>query len=111
MSTSAAIPLTWNEALSGITGSISLASWYAIHPPLSSLPPPHWSTDQYLRIFLLLPQLVENYQQGSADGISLTFLFIWFVGDVTNLAGALWARLVPTVVALAVYFCFADAVR
>lgn len=80
------ITLTWNEALSGITGSISLAAW----------------------IFLLVPQLIENYQQGSADGISLTFLFIWFVGDVTNLAGAAWAGLVPTVIALAVYFCFAD---
>ena len=82
------IPLTWNEALSGIFGSISLASW----------------------IFLLVPQLIENYNNGNADGISLTFLFIWFVGDVTNLAGAAWAKLVPTVIALAVYFCFADAV-
>ncbi|KAK0282975.1 hypothetical protein LTR91_009659 [Friedmanniomyces endolithicus] len=82
------IPLTLNEALSGISGSISLAAW----------------------IFLLVPQLLENYQQGSADGISLTFLFIWFIGDVTNLAGALWAGLVPTVIALALYFCFADAI-
>ncbi|KAK3723638.1 hypothetical protein LTR37_001519 [Vermiconidia calcicola] len=82
------IPLTWNEALSGIFGSISLAAW----------------------IFLLIPQLLENYKQGSADGISLTFLFIWFVGDITNLAGAIWADLVPTVIALAVYFCFADFV-
>ncbi|KAF2485836.1 PQ loop repeat-domain-containing protein [Neohortaea acidophila] len=80
------IPLTWNEALSGVTGSISLAAW----------------------IFLLVPQLLENYKQGSADGISLTFLFIWFIGDATNLAGAAWAGLVPTVIALAVYFCFAD---
>ncbi|KAK5742987.1 hypothetical protein LTR17_002999 [Elasticomyces elasticus] len=82
------IPLLWNEALSGITGSISLAAW----------------------VFLLLPQLLENYQQGSAEGISLSFLFIWFVGDVTNLAGAIWAGLVPTVTALAIYFCFADAI-
>lgn len=80
------IPLTPREALSGICGSISLACW----------------------IFLLLPQLLENYRNGSADGISLAFLFIWFVGDVTNLAGAIWARLVPTVIAIAVYFCFAD---
>lgn len=57
-----------------------------------------------------MPQLIENYQQGHADGISLIFLFIWAVGDVTNLAGALWAGLVPTVTALAVYFCFADTV-
>ncbi|KAK5675326.1 hypothetical protein LTS10_012092 [Elasticomyces elasticus] len=106
------IPLLWNEALSGITGSISLAAW----------------------VFLLLPQLLENYQQGSAEGISLSFLLIWFVGDVTNLAGAIWAGLVPTVTAvrlevhdddeawksvhvlistipqLAIYFCFADAI-
>nr|POE51673.1 putative vacuolar amino acid transporter ypq3 [Quercus suber] len=82
------VSLTWNEALSGIFGSISLAAW----------------------IFLLVPQLIENYTQGSADGISLTFLVIWFVGDVTNLVGAIWAGLVPTVIALAIYFCFADTI-
>lgn len=80
--------LTTHEALSGVFGSISLASW----------------------VFLLLPQLIENYKSGSADGISLTFLCVWFLGDVTNLAGALWAGLVPTVIALAIYFCFADLV-
>ncbi|CZT22948.1 related to vacuolar membrane PQ loop repeat protein [Ramularia collo-cygni] len=82
------IALTWNEALSGIGGSISLAAW----------------------LFLLVPQLYENYQQGHADGISLTFLFIWAIGDVTNLAGALWAGLVPTVIALAIYFCILDTI-
>jgi hypothetical protein len=30
--------------------------------------------------------------------------------DVTNLIGAVWAGLVPTVIALAVYFCFADLI-
>lgn len=35
---------------------------------------------------------------------------MWFVGDITNLAGAIWAGLVPTVIALAVYFCFADLI-
>lgn len=54
--------------------------------------------------------MIENYKQGSAEGISLLFLCVWFIGDVTNLAGAIWAGLVPTVVALAVYFCFADFV-
>lgn len=38
------------------------------------------------------------------------FLFIWLIGDATNLAGALWADLVPTVIALAFYFCLADFV-
>lgn len=57
-----------------------------------------------------VPQLVENYTSGSAEGISLAFLLVWFVGDVSNLIGALWADLVPTVTALALYFCLADAV-
>ena len=35
---------------------------------------------------------------------------MWFIGDLTNLLGAAWAKLVPTVIALAVYFCFADAI-
>lgn len=54
--------------------------------------------------------MIENYKSGSADGISLAFLIVWFIGDITNLAGALWAGLVPTVIALAIYFSFADIV-
>lgn len=54
--------------------------------------------------------MIENYKSGSADGISLAFLIVWFIGDVTNLIGAVWAGLVPTVIALAIYFCFADLV-
>lgn len=80
--------MTPHEALSGVFGSVSLASW----------------------IFLLVPQLIENYKQGSADGVSLAFLTVWFIGDITNLAGAVWAGLVPTVIALAIYFCFADLI-
>ncbi|KAH0543852.1 hypothetical protein FGG08_001891 [Glutinoglossum americanum] len=62
---SKSVDLTTHEALSGVFGSISLAAWF----------------------FLLIPQLIENYKQGSAEGISLQFLIIWFVGDVTNCAG------------------------
>jgi solute carrier family 66 (lysosomal lysine-arginine transporter), member 1 len=60
-----AVELTAREALSGISGSISLAAW----------------------VFLLVPQLVENYKQGSADGISLAFLTVWFIGDICNFLG------------------------
>lgn len=80
--------LSTHEALSGVSGSISLSCW----------------------LFVLVPQLIENYQMGSADGVSLWFLAVWFLGDITNLLGALWADLVPTVIALAVYFCLADAI-
>ncbi|CCU76632.1 vacuolar membrane PQ loop repeat protein [Blumeria hordei DH14] len=92
--------LTTQEALSGIFGSISLATW----------------------IFLLVPQLVLNYRTSSADGISLGFLAVWLIGDITNLSGnsphaklfakninwkvigAVWASLVPTVIVLACYY-------
>ncbi|KAL3417214.1 hypothetical protein PVAG01_11214 [Phlyctema vagabunda] len=80
--------VTTKEALSGVFGSISLATW----------------------ICLLIPQVIMNYKLGSADGVSLHFLLVWLLGDITNLAGAAWAGLVPTVIALAIYFCFADFV-
>lgn len=38
------------------------------------------------------------------------FLVVWLIGDVANLSGAVWAGLVPTVIALAIYFCIADVV-
>ncbi|KAA8644808.1 hypothetical protein EYZ11_009332 [Aspergillus tanneri] len=81
-------PLTPREAASGLLGSISLTCW----------------------IFLLVPQLIENYRNGNAEAISFLFLFVWFVGDVANLIGGVWARLVPVIIAIAVYFCIADGV-
>lgn len=57
-----------------------------------------------------MPQLIENYRNGNAEAISLLFVFVWFVGDIANLAGGLLAGLVPVIVAIAVYFCIADGV-
>lgn len=82
------LPLTSTEAASGILGSVSLCCW----------------------IFLLLPQLIENYRNSSAEAVSLAFIFVWFLGDICNLVGALWAGLVPVIVAIAVYFCISDGV-
>ncbi|OAA72172.1 vacuolar membrane PQ loop repeat protein [Cordyceps fumosorosea ARSEF 2679] len=76
------------EAISGIFGSISMASW----------------------ICLMLPQMVANYKAKSADGISMTFLVVWMLGDITNLLGAFFTHLAPTAIALACYFCVADCV-
>ncbi|KAK1758596.1 putative vacuolar amino acid transporter YPQ1 [Echria macrotheca] len=76
------------EALSGVFGSVSLTAW----------------------ICLLLPQLITNYKNQSADALSMKFLFIWLLGDISNLSGALWTNLAPTAVALACYFCLADLI-
>ncbi|KAL1996943.1 hypothetical protein VTN49DRAFT_7808 [Thermomyces lanuginosus] len=83
-----AVTLTAREAASGILGSISLTCW----------------------VFLLVPQLIENYRNGSAEGLSMAFLFVWFVGDITNMVGAIWAHLVPVIIAIGAYFCLADGV-
>jgi hypothetical protein len=75
------IHLTPREALSGISGSISLAAWVFL---LVILP---FSKAEKYADFPKLPQLVENYKQGSAEGISLLFLAVWFIGDLANLFG------------------------
>ncbi|OWB74338.1 hypothetical protein B5S31_g4127 [[Candida] boidinii] len=85
-STSPEQPTPLRIALSGIAGSTSLACWFV----------------------LLLPQLIEQWRLKSADGISIQFLIMWFLGDVFNLIGALLAGLLPQVVLLAVWFCIAD---
>lgn len=76
------------DAMSGIFGSISLTAW----------------------ICLLMPQLIQNYKSQSAEGLSMAFLFVWMVGDIANLSGALLTGLAPTAIALAIYFCFADII-
>lgn len=73
--------------LANVAGSTSLACW----------------------IVLLLPQLIEQWRLKSADGISIGFLTIWLLGDITNLLGALWAELQPGVIFLAVWYCIADS--
>lgn len=82
------IPLTPSEAASGLLGSVSMTCW----------------------VFLLVPQLIENYRNGNAEAISFLFVLVWFIGDIANLIGGLLAGLVPVIIAIAVYFCIADGV-
>lgn len=55
-----------------------------------------------------MPQLIEQWRLKSADGIAIGFISIWFLGDLFNLIGAVWAHLLPEVIFLAVWFCIAD---
>ena len=49
------------------------------------------------------PQIVENYQLQSGEGLSVFFVLIWLVGDLCNLFGAILSGLLPTVKILATY--------
>ncbi|KAL8290319.1 hypothetical protein RQP46_002577 [Phenoliferia psychrophenolica] len=48
--------------------------------------------------------------QQSGEGLSLVFLCIWLMGDATNLLGALWQGLLPTMIILAVYYTLCDVI-
>ena len=49
------------------------------------------------------PQIIENYQLQSGEGLSVGFILIWLVGDLCNLSGAILAGLLPTIIILGVY--------
>ncbi|KAF9644909.1 PQ-loop-domain-containing protein [Thelephora ganbajun] len=75
-----------SETLSSAFGWVSLACWIVVYSP----------------------QLWENYTLQSGQGLSVLFVLIWLLGDVTSLMGGLIAQLVPTVIILAVYYLFCD---
>ena len=64
------------EALSGICGSISIACW----------------------VVVFSPQIIENFQRSSADGLSVVFIAVWLLGDVFNILGAVLQGVLPTMV-------------
>ena len=82
--------LTAQEALSGVFGSISLATWIfllvcakeALRRAIEDICLCEGCANAWQ-----VPQLILNYKTGSADGISLAFLFVWLIGDITNLSG------------------------
>jgi len=54
-------------------------------------------------IVVYSPQLYENYTRQSGEGLSVLFVVIWILGDLSNLAGAILAGLLPTVIILGLY--------
>ncbi|KAJ3538337.1 hypothetical protein NM688_g6535 [Phlebia brevispora] len=78
----------WNETLSNILGWMSIACWIVVYSP----------------------QLIENYQLKSGEGLSVLFILIWFAGDLCNLIGGILAGLLPTIIILAAYYIACDAI-
>ncbi|RKP14698.1 PQ loop repeat-domain-containing protein, partial [Piptocephalis cylindrospora] len=66
----------------------------------------------YMSIFFWLnaqvPQLYTNYLLGSAASLSLPFLLIWLLGDITNFLGCILTNQLPFQRYLALYFCLID---
>ena len=59
-------------------------------------------------LFAQMPQIYKNYQLQSASGLSIYFLGVWLLGDLSNLLGALLTGQAGWQVVLASYFVFVD---
>jgi len=77
-----------NEALSNILGWMSISCWIVVYSP----------------------QIVENYQLQSGEGLSVFFVSIWLAGDLCNLFGAVLAGLLPTIIILGAYYTACDII-
>ncbi|CAG8840266.1 14010_t:CDS:2, partial [Racocetra persica] len=60
---------------SRVVGFISLACWICVS----------------------IPQLYENYKRKSGSSVSLGLIYIWFVGELLDLSGAILQNLLLTV--------------
>ncbi|KAJ3822861.1 PQ loop repeat-domain-containing protein [Lentinula raphanica] len=79
---------SFNDALSSILGWVSIACWIVVYSP----------------------QIYENYSLQSGEGLSLIFVYVWLLGDITNMTGAILAGLLPTVIILGVYYTLCDLI-
>lgn len=74
------------EAISGIFGAISIACW----------------------VVVFSPQIIQNFRQKNADGLSLHFIIIWLIGDIFNIIGSILQKVLTSMIILAVYYTIAD---
>lgn len=77
-----------NETFSSILGAISITAW----------------------IVVFAPQILTNFAKKSADGLSLSFVVLWLVGDVFNIIGAVLQDVQWVLTFLAIYYTAADIV-
>ncbi|ORX35968.1 PQ loop repeat-domain-containing protein [Kockovaella imperatae] len=63
-----------------------------------------------LWIVVFSPQIWENYQLQSGDGLSVSFIVLWLAGDLTNSLGSIMAHLLPTMIILGLYYSVCDLI-
>ncbi|ODQ81627.1 hypothetical protein BABINDRAFT_159894 [Babjeviella inositovora NRRL Y-12698] len=61
-------------------------------------------------LFAQLPQVIENHRRNSVEGISISFLGCWVLGDLTNLIGCVLTDALPFQIMLALYYCCIDVI-
>lgn len=52
----------------------------------------------------------KQFRRQSADGLSFSFVVLWLVGDVFNVVGSIMQGVLPTMIALAIYYTLADVI-
>lgn len=61
-------------------------------------------------LFALPPQMYKNFAMSSASGLSVYFLIEWFLGDLTNMLGAIFTEQATWQVVVAAYFVTVDVI-
>lgn len=77
-----------NETFSSILGAISITAW----------------------VVVFSPQIWTNFSTRSAEGLSLSFVILWLVGDFFNIIGAVLQDVQWVLTFLAIYYTAADIV-
>lgn len=77
-----------NDTFSSILGAISITAW----------------------VVVFSPQIWTNFSTRSAEGLSLSFVVLWLIGDFFNIIGALLQNVQWVLTVLAIYYTVADIV-
>ncbi|GBE85058.1 Probable vacuolar amino acid transporter [Sparassis crispa] len=77
-----------NQNLSSVLGWVSIACWLVVYSP----------------------QIIENYQLKSGEGLSVPFVVIWLAGDLCSLTGSVLAGLLPNIIILSAYYAVCDSI-
>lgn len=54
-------------------------------------------------VVVFSPQILQNFQRGSTEGLSIQFIIVWLLGDVFNILGAVLQGVLPTMVSRPVH--------